>query len=409
MKVRYQNPEVSVDQTTRRLTARFEMENRTGEDWRREDGRHLGWQLYDPDTGLFISEGEWTPISGDLAVGETGTQTLALELPPEKGRYHLYISAVEEPGGWLYARGESFLLVDAIVEQGLARVMEVKETTLPGLRWSRRLRSIHKAFTYPVLCVTRNLGLIRSMARRDIAARYRGSMGDAAWTILNPLLLMLTYFFVFGIVLRARFGGDPSRAGFALYFLAGMLPWLPFSEAVGRAPGVVLEYRNFVKKLVFPIEILPVNITVAGLVTQVFALLVFFVFLLVTRGSVPVTALWLPVLVVPQILLTAGLSWFLAALGVYFRDLSQIMGYLLTLWFFLTPICYPEASLPQEALGVLSMNPMFVLVRGFRDCLLEGQAPAFGPLWKLWLLSGVTAILGHAWFHRLRKNFADVL
>jgi len=174
---------------------------------------------------------------------------------------------------------------------------------------------------------------------------------------------MLTYFFVFGIVLRARFGGDPSRAGFALYFLAGMLPWLPFSEAAGRAPTIVLEHRNFVKKLVFPIEILPVNLTVAGLVTQAFALGVFFVFLLIAKGGVPATALWLPVLVVPQLIFTLGISWFLAALGVYVRDLGQMIGYLLTLWFFITPICYPEESLPAAALPLLAKNPIFVLSR----------------------------------------------
>ena len=159
------------------------------------------------------------------------------------------------------------------------------------------------------------------MVRRDVMARYRGSFGDVLWTVLNPLLLMVTYYFVFGIVLRARFAGDESRTGFALYFLAGMMPWLPFSEAVGRAPAVVLEHRNFVKKLLFPIEILPVNLTLSGLVTQAFALGMFLVFILVTRGGLHATTLWLPVLLVPQVLLTLGLAWFLAALGAYVRDL----------------------------------------------------------------------------------------
>src|SRR5258705_13776996 len=115
----------------------------------------------------------------------------------------------------------------------------------------------------------RNRRLMRSMVRRDILARYRGSFAGAAWTFLNPLLLMATYFFVFGVVLQSRFGADQSRTGFALYFLAGMLPWLPLSEAVGRAPHVILEHRNFVKKLVFPVETLCVNQVLAGLVTEV--------------------------------------------------------------------------------------------------------------------------------------------
>jgi lipopolysaccharide transport system permease protein len=247
------------------------------------------------------------------------------------------------------------------------------------------------------------------MVRRDVMGRYRGSFGGVFWALLNPLLLMLTYLFVFGVVLQARFAGDPSRAGFVLYFLAGMLPWLPFSEAAGRAPFVMLEHRNFVKKLVFPLETLPVTQVVAGLVTQGFALAIFLVLLAVIRGSLPATVAWLPVLLIPQVLLTLGVCWFLAALGVYVRDLGQVIGFLLTLWFFLTPICYPEASLPQAALGILSKNPLFVLVRGYRAILLEGAAPAFGPLWKLWLVSAAACILGHAWFYKLRKSFADVI
>jgi homopolymeric O-antigen transport system permease protein len=408
MMLRYRNPNVTIDPESRQLTATFELENRSSEPCHAGQ-LHLGWQLFNPETGIFITEGEWTPLDADLEAGAARQQTLVLELPPVKGHYHVYISPLEADGGWVYANGGQFLLVDTAVENQQAALISHRATTLSGLNRHRRLRSIGKAFTYPLRTIAENQSLIRSMVGRDIAARYRGSMGDALWTVLNPLLLMLTYFFVFGIVLQARFGGDPSRAGFALYFLAGMLPWLPFSEAVGRAPIVVLEHGNFVKKLVFPIEILPVNLTIAGLVTQAFALGVFAVFLLVSRGGVPITALWLPVLIIPQLLLTVGVSWFLAALGVYFRDLGQIIGYLLTLWFFLTPICYPEASLPSSAVGILEKNPMFILVRGFRDCLLEGQAPAFGPLWKLWLASILIFVLGHAWFYKLRKSFADVI
>jgi lipopolysaccharide transport system permease protein len=211
------------------------------------------------------------------------------------------------------------------------------------------------------------------------------------------------------VVLNARFGNDPSRAGFVLYFLCGMLPWLAFSEAAGRAPFVILDHRNFVKKLVFPLETLPVNLVLAGLVTEVFALLIFVGFLLFARGGVPATVLWLPVLAIPQLLFSLGVAWFLAALGAYLRDLGQVNGFLLTLWFFLTPICYPVESLPPAMLGILSNNPMFVLVQGYRDLFLEGRPPAFGPLWKLWAVSLVFFFAGHACFYKLRKTFADVI
>jgi lipopolysaccharide transport system permease protein len=188
-----------------------------------------------------------------------------------------------------------------------------------------------------------------------------------------------------------------------------MLPWLAFSEAAGRAPFVVLEYRSFVKKLVFPLETLPVNLAAAALVTEAFALVIFLAGLLLARGAVPASVLWLPVLVVPQLLFTLGVCWFLAALGVYVRDLGQINGFLLTLWFFLTPICYPVESLPPRALAILSKNPMFVLVHAYRDIFLEARAPSFGPLWKLWVISAVLFFAGHAWFYKLKRSFADVI
>lgn len=295
------------------------------------------------------------------------------------------------------------------MEERGARIEDARVTTLRALRRRRLGRALKRACIYPALTVWRNRGLIRAMVRRDVLGRYRGSFGGAFWTVLNPLLLMATYFFVFGVVLRARFAGDPSRAGFALYFLAGMLPWLAFSEAAGRSATVILEHRTFVKKLVFAVETLPVNLVASGLVSELFALAVFTVGLLLARGSVPLTVLWLPVLIVPQVLFTAGICWFLAAFGVFVRDLGQVIGFLLTLWFFLTPICYPEASLPAWAVPVLSKNPVYVLVGGYRAVFLENQAPAFGALWKLWVLSAAVCVAGHAWFYKLRKSFADII
>jgi len=409
MGARYRDTLFAVEPEKRLLRVRFRLHNASEETWRRDDGFCLGWQLFDPDTTLFIAEGEWTPLPRDLAPGEEAEAEVSVSLPGERGRYHVYVSPRKEAPGWFYEQGWPFLLVEAKVEGGRAELVQAKATTLGGLRRARLAGSLRKAFTYPVLTIWRNRSLIRSMVRRDIAARYRGSFGDVLWTVLNPLLLMLTYFFVFGIVLRARFGGDPSRSGFALYFLAGMLPWLAFSEPAGRAPTVILDHRNFVKKLVFPVEILPVNQVIAGLVTQAFALVVFLLLLLPTRGAIPATIAWLPALLIPQILFTFGISWFLAALGVYVRDLGQVIGFVLTLWFFLTPICYPEESLPAAAVPFLEKNPIFVLVRGYRAILLESSPPSFGALWKLYLLSAGVWILGHAWFYKLRKSFADVI
>ena len=409
MSVAYLNPRFDLDEDARSVTATFRIVNQSNRTWNREEGYSLGWQIFDPETSTFISEGDWLPLSKDLAPAETEEVEVRLTLPPERGHYHVYISPLHAGEGWFYQRGDKFLLVDAFVEGGKAHLLETVATTLGSLRRRNLRRAIGKAFTVPWISIWTNRALIRSMVRRDIMARYRGSFGDVLWTILNPLLLMATYFFVFGVVLKAKIGPDTSRTGFALYLLAGMLPWLPFAEAIGRAPQCILEHRNFVKKLIFPVETLPVNQVFAGLVTEVFTLFVFLIAMLLARGTVPPTVIWLPVLLIPQLLLTLGFSWFLSALGVYMRDLGQIIGFLIMLLFYMTPICYAEKDLPASAAVILTKNPIFTLVHGYRSIFLEGRAPEFHSMWKLWLLSAAICIAGHAWFYKLRKSFADVV
>ncbi|MGD0201502.1 MAG: ABC transporter permease [Bryobacteraceae bacterium] len=401
--------EVRIDEQSLTARVRLRLVNTSEAIWSAEEGYAASYQVFDAESDILVKDGPRVPLPGPLAPGESCQVDVSVEFPSEPGRYRAYVSPIQEHVSWFYERGAPFLVLEVEVERGRPRLTRSSMATLAALRRRKLLRALGRAFKYPLTGVWRNRSLIRSMVRRDIVGRYRGSFGGLFWTVLNPLLLMATYFFVFGIVLRARFHGDPSRAGFVLYFLCGMLPWLAFSEAAGRAPFVMLEHRNFVKKLVFPLETLPVNLVAAGLVTELFALGIFLVFLLATRGAVPLAVLWLPAWVVPQVLFTAGVVWFLAALGVYVRDLGQVNGFLLTLWFFLTPICYPVESLPREALAVLSKNPFFVLVHAYRQMFLEGRAPAPGALWKFWALSLVVFFLGHACFYKLRKNFADVI
>jgi lipopolysaccharide transport system permease protein len=406
MIVAYERPVFTLDAPTRTVAANFILVNRSHETWR---NYCIGWQIYDPETSTFISEGEWSPLGDDLLSAQTREMRITVQLPPERGRYHVYISPVSSTNTWLYSRDEPFLLIDAIVEQGVARLLSTDVTTIRTLRRRKLIRSIGKIFTFPFASIWNNRNLISSMARRDVSQRYRGSFGDVLWTVLNPLLLMATYFFVFGIVLPSRYGADQSRTGFAFFFLSGMLPWLAFSEAIGRAPNGIIENRVLVKKVVFPVETLPVTQVLSGLVTQGFATVIFLIALLLFRGDIPVTIVWLPVILAPQLLFTLGLAWFLSATGVYLRDIGQMIGFLLTLLFFLTPICYPESSLPPEAASILTKNPIYALVRCYRAVFLEGQAPPAGPLWKLWVLSVVVFFSGFAWFHKLRKSFADVI
>jgi len=409
MSAAYLSPKLQFDASTRAAHVEFSIRNDSAETWRPAEGFGIGYHLFDADTGTLIVDGARVAPEADVAPGQSARVRLDFELPPEDGRYQVLLSPMREGECWYYERGWPFLLVEGEMTGGAASVGRMRVATQRTLRRERAVRAVGRALTYPLLSIWRNRGLIRTMVRRDILGRYRGSFGGVFWTVINPLLLMLMYFFVFGIVLRARFAGDQSRSGFALYFLAGMLPWLAFNEAVGRSASVLLEHRNFIKKLVFAVETLPVNLVVSGLVSECFAILLFCGFLLAARGALPPSIVWLPLLLIPQILFTAGVSWFLAALGVFVRDLGQILGFLLTLWFFLTPICYSEASLPPEFLPLFAKNPIYVLVHGYRAIFLENRAPDFGPLWKLWIVAAVAFVIGHAWFYKLRKSFADII
>ena len=341
------------------------------------------WQVIDPATESLLDE------------GRTAEANVSVTLPEGDGAYRVQVAPANNRN--------RFTLIDAQVTAGQLVAQPARKTSAAAMRWLRFFRAVPKAFVYPVRSVAENHKLMSSMVRRDILARYRGSFGGSLWTILNPLLLMSTYYFVFGQILKTQVEGGSYIA----YFLAGILPWLAFSDAVGRSPTIMLEYRSFVKKLVFPLEILPMNLVIAGAVTEAIGLAIFLLGLLVTRHSLPMSILWLPVMVVPQLLWTVGLCWFLAALGVFVRDLGQIMGFILTAWFFLTPICYEESKL--RAITILNYNPIFVLVRGYRAILLEHHAPEAEPLFWLSAAGLVLALLGYAWFHRLRRSFADVI
>ena len=400
MEVRYRSAQVDLDEGALRVYT--QLENRGDRDW--TNGESLSWQVYDAEADTLLEDGPRKPL---FVPSRQGVEAeLTIPLPVQDGRYRVFISPLTENVAWLYDSGAPFLLIDAEVRDGEPRVLGCGVSSIRGLGKRRFFRAIRRALTYPWGSIWRNRSLIRSMVRRDVAGRYAGSYAGAFWTIIHPLLMMLTYWFVFGVVLRARFRGDSP---FVLYFLAGMLPWLAFSEAAGRAPTIVWEHSNFVKKLVFPLEILPVNLTAAGLFSEFFGLAIFFLGM-VAFGITPTqTALWLPVLLVPQVLFTLGVSWFLAALGVFFRDLGQFIGFLLTVWFFITPICYDESYLPEDQRWLFELNPIFVLVRAYRSILLEGSPPESTPLIALSIGSAVVFLFGYGWFYKLKRQFADLV
>jgi lipopolysaccharide transport system permease protein len=255
----------------------------------------------------------------------------------------------------------------------------------------------------------RHWRLIWSLARRDLAARYRGSVGDALWAVWNPLLQMATFYFVFGVVMKTRFPGMGTQGGYASYLIAGMLPWLAVQEALARAPGAMVENRHLVKKTIFPFEIVAVQHVLVALVTQAIGTAIFLLARVVAYGALPWTVVWVPLLLIPQVLLTLGLAWALSAVGVFVRDLIQMMGPLLTVLFYITPICYSETDLPRQLAGWVWLNPVFVLVKAWRDSLLDGRLPDWEALGLLSIAGLAAAALGYRLFSKLRPAFADVL
>jgi len=347
----------------------------------------LRYEVRDRQTDTVLDDGEGIDLD--------------IHLPDDNGDFAVIVTlATDTPGPLLFFH--------VVVAGDSTRLVSQRTTSAAALRRSRLIPRLARGVVQPFRSIWRNRSLIRSMVRRDIAGRYAGSHAGVFWTIIHPLLLMLTYAFVFGLVLRTRFGNDDRPSSFVLYFLAGMLPWLPFSESAGRAAGVIVEHANFVKKLVFPLDILPVNIVFSGLFSQFFGVLVFFGALLVFGRDIYWTVLYLPLLIIPQLLFTLGVCWLLAALGVIFRDLGQLMGFIITVWFFLTPICYDESLLGKYH-WLFQINPFYILVRAYRVVLLEHSAPEWQSL--LWLSAASTLVflLGYGCFHRTRRQFADLV
>ncbi len=332
-----------------------------------------------------------------------------VQLPPEEGDYQVWISPVQENVAWFHDRGSEFVEVHVSATQNGIGVRSVRKTCRSGVLARRSLRFLRSVLWSPLQIIARHWSLMLSMVKRDVLGRYRGSAAGALWTLLHPLLLMAAYYFVFAIVLRVRFTPGTGSGGFVFYFLCGMLPWMAVSEALGRSANVVLEHSNFIKRVVFPLEVLPINVTATGLVTELFGLAIFLAAVLTLGPGLRPSAAYFPVVLIPQLLLTAGLCWFLAALGMFLRDTGQMMGYLLTIWFFVTPICYPASSLPARFGWLFRKNPMYVIVTAYRARFLEGSAPQWAPLIKLWLLGVGAFWLGYLFFFKAKRSFPDLI
>jgi lipopolysaccharide transport system permease protein len=251
--------------------------------------------------------------------------------------------------------------------------------------------------------------LVRSLTRKELAAKYRGSVLGFLWAMLTPAVMIAIYTFIFAGLFRARFGEHGTAWDYALYLFCGLLPWTAFQESLQGASSVVVNHANLVKRVVFPLETLTVAQVLAAHVTQLFGTVVLVFATLVIKHELHATLLWLPVLLVPQLLFVLGASWFVASLGVFVRDTAQVVALALVAWFFLTPIIYPEQVIPARYQKFARLNPFAPLVGDYRRVIIEGASPNWTGLAYFTLVALVVFIVGYWWFAKSRKNFADVI
>jgi lipopolysaccharide transport system permease protein len=261
-----------------------------------------------------------------------------------------------------------------------------------------------------LLTIKTHRKLIQQLIRREVMIRYQGSMIGLLWSFFNPILMLAVYTFVFSVVFKARWlGGSESKTEFALVLFAGLMLFGLFSDCINRAPSLIVNNVNYVKKVIFPLEILPLVTLGAAFFHMSISLSVWLLFYFIFFGTPPLTIFLLPFILLPLIFFSLGLTYLLASLGVYLRDVSQIVVVLTSVLTFLSPIFYPVSALPKDYQWLVQISPLTQVIEQSRDAMIWGK-PLDVTVWFSYLFcSMVIASLGFAWFQKTRKGFADVL
>lgn len=254
--------------------------------------------------------------------------------------------------------------------------------------------------------------LLMQMTKREIAYRYRGSALEMVWAFLNPLLMLTVYTFVFSVVFKARWGETSvkeSRVDFAIILFSGLIVFNLFADILNRAPYLVLSNASYVKKVIFPLELLPLISIGTVLFHTGLSLLALLLIQLLFKGYIPWTVLYTPVVLLPVLLAGLGISWLLSALTVYIRDIAQITGLLTTVLLFVSSVFFPVSALPSRYQLVVYLNPLALIISESRKILVFGESPDWNILILTSSIGLLISLLGYWWFQKARKGFADVL
>ncbi len=272
------------------------------------------------------------------------------------------------------------------------------------------IKSIYLNTMQSIASIYKNWGLIKDLVRRDFFGRYKGSMLGVLWSLLNPLLILAIYTMVFSVAFKARWGtGEESKVTFAIVLFSGMIVHSFFAECLNRAPGLITAHASYVKKVVFPLEALIWMALLSAFLNFLVSFAVLLFFCLITGTEVHMGSLLIPVVILPLIFMMLGFSWIFASLGVYLRDLSQMIAMVSSVAIFLAPIFYPLDVLPESYRALLIWNPITLPVIQLRELMLWGK-----PIdWKQWGISFFVGIFlsqaGFWWFQKTRKGFSDVI
>ncbi|MEH1981779.1 ABC transporter permease [Nostoc sp.] len=255
--------------------------------------------------------------------------------------------------------------------------------------------------------------LLRTLVKRDLEARYKGSILGNLWPLLNQLSQLLIYTYVFSVVLKVKLSLKSlpeNNFTFGLWLFAGLLPWLAFSGGLMQSANSVVAQKNLVKKVVFPLELLPLVPILSTFIESSFGLIMLILFVAVNTHTLHPTLALLPLVWLTQLLLTTGLGYLVSGLTVFLRDIPQTLAVVLNIWMYLTPIIYPASAIPEEWRSVVFwLNPMTAIVEVYRDLILVGKVEHWGE----WGISSIIAFVmfccGFYVYKRLRTAFADVL
>jgi lipopolysaccharide transport system permease protein len=251
--------------------------------------------------------------------------------------------------------------------------------------------------------------LIRSFVVRDLKARYIGSFMGFFWSIIHPIVLLISYTFVFSIILGARPQPDDGTTSFPLLLFCKILPWMFFQDALQRSSTIIIDNANLVTKTLFPSEILPLVVLLSSLINHLIGFAILLCIIFFVLGKVSLFILFIPLYLFLLMLFTLGISWFVASLNVFVRDVSQVLSVILTFWLWFTPIFYSTRRFPPKLLFLMRFNPLAPVVTGYRDCLLCMRMPDLSVLVILAVVSVAVFAAGGLFFRKTKREFADVL